>query len=143
MGSRTRPGSQELQTLADAALTDLAFVQVAGSSVADHHRISLRDLAPTTVWLLRGVPGRVGHMSTGTFLDLWWDPRSRLARTPLPGYLGQADPVAQDLPDPNLLLRSPRICGSGLRYDIEIISGTLPRHTGACVLFLGSGTPPA
>jgi len=128
-----------MQLLVDAAPTHLALIQVAGSAAADVHRLTLRDLSPTTIWLLQGAPRRIGHMSTGTFLDLWSDPGSRLGGSALPAHIGLADPEVQRLPDPSLLLRSPRISGSGIQYDIELLSGSLPGHTGACVLFLGPG----
>jgi hypothetical protein len=141
MGSRTRPGSQQLQVLVDAALTDLVLIQVAAASSADAHRLILRDLAPTTIWMLQGPVERIGHLSTGTFLDLWWDVGSGLSDSSLPAVLGRADAEGQCLPDPRFLLRSPRIRGSGIQYDIEWVSGSAPGHTGACVLFLGPGRP--
>lgn len=131
-----------MQLLVDAAPTQLVLIQVAGSAIADLHRLSLRDLSPTTIWLLRGSPASMGHMSTGTFLDLWWNPDSGLAGSRLPAVLGQADPEVQRRPDPNVLLGAPRISGSGLQYDIELLSGSLPGHTGACILFLGPGRHP-
>lgn len=139
MGSRTRPGSRELQELADVARTDLVLIQVASAFVADHHHLTLRDLSPTTIWLLDGPTRRIGHLSTGTFLDLWWDPCSGLGTSSLPALLGRAAPEAEHVPDPILMLRSPRINGAGIQYDVEEISGTLPSHSGACVLFLGPG----
>ena len=141
MGSRTRPGSQQLQVLVDAALTDLVLIQVAAASTSDAHRLTLRDLAPTTIWMLQGPVRRIGHLSTGTFLDLWWDPRSGLSDSPLPAVLGRADREGQRFPDPSFLLRSPRISGSGIQYDIDRLSGPGPGRTGACVLFLGPGRP--
>lgn len=141
MGSRTRPGSKQMQVLVDAARTDLVLIQVASAFVADHHRLTLVGLAPTTIWLLDDTTRRIGHLSTGTFLDLWWDAQSGLGGSSVPALLGRADPEAQDLPDPALLLRSPRISGSGIQYDAEVVSGTLPSHSGACVLFLGPVRP--
>lgn len=137
MGSRTAPGSDEMRRLADAALTRVLFIQVAGACVVAHHRLTVQDLAPTTIWLLEDPSLRVGHLSTGTFLDLWWDPRSGLGDSALPAALGQADPGAQRFPDPHLMLRSPRISGSGIQYDIEGSTGELPERCGACVLFVG------
>lgn len=141
MGSRTRPGSQQLQVLVDAALTDLVLIQVAAASTSDAHRLTLADLAPTTIWMLQGPVRRIGHLSTGTFLDLWWDPRSGLSDSSLPAVLGRAAPEGQGLPDPSFVLRAPRISGSGIQYDIEWQAGSAPGHTGACVLFLGPGRP--
>lgn len=141
MGSRTQPGSQQLQALVDAAVTDLILIQVAAASSSDAHRLTLSDLSPTTIWILQGPVQRIGHLSTGTFLDLWWDVRSGLSDSSLPAVLGRADAEGQFLPDPRFLLRAPRISGSGIQYDIEGLSGSAPSHTGACVLFLGPGRP--
>lgn len=139
MGSRTVPGSEQLRVLADAALTHVLFIQVAASCLVAHHRLIVQDLAPTTIWLMEDLSRRVGHLSTGTFLDLWWDPRSGLGESALPAVLGQADPAAQRFPDPHLLLRSPRISGSGIQYEIEGTTGNLPDRCGACILFIGHG----
>lgn len=142
MSTQTRPGSRELTALARAALTDVTFIQVAREARVDGHRLTLLDLAPTTIWLLARPTERVGHMATGTFLDLWWDPASRLGSAALMADLGQADPEASTVDPCIFRVSAPRISGSGLRFDLEVLSGALPPHSGACVLFVGPGGHP-
>lgn len=141
VSSRTQPGSRELAALTASARSDARFVQVAGAAVVSGHRLALEDLAPTTVWLLNGAPTTLGHMATGTFLDLWWDPASGLATSALHAVLGRADADTQLLGDTVLRVWAPRIVGSGIQYDMEVLNGALARRTGACVLFLGPGDP--
>jgi hypothetical protein len=140
--SRTRPGSPELATLSSVALTDVTFVQIAGGARIDGHRLSLLDLAPTTIWLLSGLRQRIGHMATGTFLDLWWDSDSGLREAALMAELGQADPDATFVGDSLFRVRAPRIRGAGIQFDLEILCGSLPGRCGACVLFMGPGQHP-
>lgn len=126
--------------LAHAALADLTFVQVAAGAHLDGLRLTLLDLSPTTVWLRGARPERMGYMATGTFLDLWWSDESGLGPTFLRADLGPADPeVATSIP-PVFGVGAPRICGSGLQYDVEALDGVPARQCGACVLFVGPGS---
>lgn len=139
VSTRTRPGSKEFDSLTRSARSAVTFVQVARAAVFQGDKLTLEDLEPTTIWLAHDLGRRVGHMATGTFLDLWWHYDSGLAHTSLRGVLGRADPDAQLLGDAVLRLRDPRISGSGLQYDAVLQNGSLAATTGACVLFLGPG----
>lgn len=139
VSTRTRPGSREFLRLVGSARTAVTFVQVARAVAFGGGRLTLTDLEPTTVWMAHDDGGRVGHMATGTFLDLWWDPGSGLPGVALRGVLGRADPDAQLFGDAVLRVRSPHISGSGLQYDAELLNGAMAGTAGACVLFLGPG----
>ena len=140
--SRTQPGSQELAELVTCARTAVTFVQVAGGASADAHGLTLWDLSPSTIWIRHGTPPRVGHLATGTFLDLWWDAGSGLSSSWLRAVLGQANPDAQVLGSPVLWVSSPQISGSGLCYVTDLQEGVLPLDIGSCMLFLGPGYRP-
>jgi len=140
--TRTQPGSQELAELVRHARTAVTFVQVAGGARADAHGLTLSDLSPSTIWILHDTPHRVGHLATGTFLDLWWDAGSGLSSSWLRAVLGQADPDAQVLGSPVLWVSSPQISGSGLTYESDRLGDALPRDVGSCMLFLGPGSRP-
>ena len=139
VSTRTRQGSREFLRLVSSARTAVTFVQVARAAAFVGGALTLQDLEPTTIWLAHDQGERVGHMATGTFLDLWWHPESGLGSVALPGVLGRADPDAQLFGDAILRLRAPCISGSGLQYDAELLNGALAGTAGACVLFLGPG----
>lgn len=139
VSSRTRPEGPDFRSLIRSARTAVTFVQVARAAVLVGPRLTLEGLEPTTVWLAHDQGERLGHMATGTFLDIWWHPDSGLASGALRGVLGRADPDVQLLGDAVLRLRAPRISGSGLQYDAEVVNGALASSAGACVLFLGPG----
>lgn len=114
------------------------FVQMARGLHLRHGALRLDDLAPSTIWILHPSSELVGQFSTGEFLDLWcvlYDaPRNRAPRA----RLTLLDPDAQLLGDPVLLVSSPRISGSGLTYDVKVLSGVIPEDSGSCVLFIDS-----
>jgi hypothetical protein len=139
VSTRIRTGSPDFLALARSARNAVTFVQIARAAAMSKNQLTLEDLEPTTVWMADGQRERVGHMATGTFLDLWWCPESGLAASALRAALGRADPDAQLLGDPLLRLRAPRISGSGLRYDVEVLNGSWAGRAAACVLFLGPG----
>ena len=137
--ARTRPGGREFASLVRTARTATTFAQIARGAAFHRGLLTLEDLQPTTIWLTHDPEPRVGHMATGTFLDLWFHPESGLAATGLRAVLGRADPDAQLLGDAVLRVRNPRISGSGLQYDAWLCAGSVPRRVGSCVLFLGPG----
>jgi hypothetical protein len=119
----------------------LTYVQLARSLHVDGQVLTLENLAPSTVWLLSGAEEQVGNIATGTFLDLWWEPTSGLSSTLPRAVLALAAAEAQVLGDSVMLLSSPRISGSGIQYDVEVLEGVLPGRSGACVLYIGPVDP--
>jgi hypothetical protein len=124
-------------TVEGAALT---FIQVARGMRYDGSTLALVDLAPTTPYVSSGRPV-LGHVTTGAFLDIWvrdlllWsDDRSRSC------VLSLADPTIAPMSDVLLRLCDPRIHGTGLRYSVSAIAGTLPESSGACVLYVNAGS---
>ena len=113
------------------------FVQVARGMQWSGHSLTLIDLAPGTIYVSPST-GLLGVFSTGDFLDAW----SRM----LPGGQGPRafavvslmDACRTLLGDAELLVSAPTICGDGLRYTAELLSGILPGSSGACVLFIGA-----
>jgi hypothetical protein len=136
VSARRRSGPREVhdELLTDARL--VTYVQLARGLHYDQGALRLEDLAPSTIWVRRGGTTTVGQVSTGAFLDLWWDsPDGPSAHAPR-ARLTLLDPDAHLLGDPNLRLSGPRITGSGITYDVESVSGVIPSGSGACVLFI-------
>lgn len=113
---------------------EAVFVQVARAMSYDSGRLTLVDLAPSTIYVTVIRPGEVGYLPTGEFLDRWmrWQHAHRDDRTH--GVLSLLDADSRVAGDAHLLLAAPRIQGSGLAYRAELIRGVLPSTSGACVL---------
>jgi hypothetical protein len=128
------------QDRGDTAPT-LTYVQVARGLTFDGATLELLDLAPVTVCVAPAPGCSLAHVTTGAFLDLWWatdDPAvgERWRR----GVVSLVDPEHRPSLDALVRLRRPRIHGSGLRYDVELVEGVLPPSSGSCVLFVHPAT---
>lgn len=131
---RSPPREAVDELLTDAPL--VTYVQLARGLHFDNGALRLDDLAPSTIWVRRGGTTKLGQISTGTFLDLWWDsPDGPTAHAPR-ARLTLLDPDAHLLGDPILSLKGPRITGSGITYDVDIVAGVIPSDSGSCVLFV-------
>lgn len=121
---------------APPGLPGVTYVQLARGLRCARGALRLEQLAPATIWVLDEPTTTVGQMSTGAFLDLWWQPHEG---TGAPSPIARLRLLGADthlLPDPLLLVRAPRISGSGLTYDVEVLSGVVPGRAGGCVLFI-------
>ena len=100
---------------------DDTFVFVARGMVADDAVLDLVDLAPSTIRIRWSGGHDVSYLSTGQFLDHWLSRRTAATRARfglLRAHKLTGNPVG-------LLVRDPRIVGSGIRW-------TLAPPTAAC-----------
>jgi hypothetical protein len=113
------------------------FVHIAPNLQFDGRRLTLVDVAPSTIWR-SGADAELGYLPTGAFLDRWAErdrvlgPGSGCMR----GSLSLLDPDASVVGSAVLELSRPRMSASGLTYDAQVVDGMVPGASGACVLFL-------
>ena len=124
-----------------ACLIGATFVQTARGIRVDRGALTLVELAPATLFVGAGPAADLGHVSTGEFLDCWPDAVEAVAAAPI-GVLSLLDAAARLTGDAVMTLRRPRIAAAGLRYEMELLRGTLPTSSGAAVLFVNPSTTP-
>jgi len=119
----------------------ITVIQVARGMEYDGTTLALVDLAPTMPYVALTAAPFLGHIATGAFLDLWVsDGSATEERTARPCVLSLADATLSPNSDALLLLRHPRIHGTGLKYAVALVGGSLPASSGSCVLFVNAGT---
>lgn len=120
------------------------FVHIAPHLRFDGARLTLVDVAPSTIWLSQGDPRQLTYLPTGAYLDRWAEleqgrgPEGGRVR----GTLSLLDADARIPGRAVLELSGPRMRASGLAYDVRVVEGIVPTHSGACVLFLEWDEPP-
>lgn len=111
---------------------DDTFVFVARGMVADDAVLDLVDLAPSTIRIRWSGGHDVSYLSTGQFLDHWLSRRTAATRARfglLRAHKLTGNPVG-------LLVRDPRIVGSGIRWTLAHADCRVLRESGSCVLVL-------
>jgi hypothetical protein len=111
------------------------FVQLARGVTGKADTLMLDGIAPTTLYFSDRPERVVGHMTTAQFLDQWTVGPDSFESDPPNGVLSFADESGQ-LEDTVVVLRSPSLEGDSLRYDIEVLDGTVPPAAGPCTLFI-------
>jgi hypothetical protein len=119
------------------------YVQVAGRAVFDGSSFTLLDLAPATVFVTEPPDATVGYLSTGPFLDRWYEESSGARTHAVSAVLSFLDPDRAQAPEAGLLLSLPRIRETGVEYQARVVVGDLPFTAGACVLFINPPMTPA
>lgn len=115
------------------------YAHVARGLLFAGRALTLVDLAPSTIWASSTPTSALGYLPTGAFLDLWAQRAQHLAHPGscrVRGTLSLLDPDAHLAGDAVLTLANPRVTEAGLTYDADILTGLVPEHSGACVLFL-------
>ena len=141
--ARRRPAhpSGKAQATAESEIDEPAaqptYVQVARGMRWSGRSLTLIDLAPGTIYVSPST-GLLGVLSTGEFLDAWSRIRPGGQAASTLAVVSLMDACRTLLGDAELLVSEPTICGDGLRYTAELISGILPGRSGASVLFIGA-----
>ncbi|EGV18689.1 hypothetical protein ThimaDRAFT_2107 [Thiocapsa marina 5811] len=110
------------------------FVQSAEGVTFSDGRLTLTGVSPITV-LFSDRPDRLaGHMTTASFVPFWDEGDNSFASDPPNANLSVLDGDAMQ--DIVVELRSPRLTGSDLSYEVSVLEGELPAVGGPASLFI-------
>ena len=113
------------------------FVQTAEGIESDGQLLTLRGITPSTLYFSDRPKRVVGHMSTADFVDLWAIGDNSFEADPPNAVLAFLAPGADAPDDAVVVLKEPNLDGAGgLVCSIELLSGTVPTHTGPVTLFI-------
>lgn len=99
--------------------------------------LRLRNVSPSTLFFTDRPVRMAGHYHTQQeFLKLWSEGPDSFAKNPPNATLSTVEPGQADLHNVVVNIRNPRMQGNDLVYDFKLIEGTLPKASGASVLFI-------
>lgn len=133
------PAADAQTPVSKPAGVQLLFVQSARTAEIskDGMRLTLKGLAPTTLYF-SDRPARIaGHYRTDEYLQFWKGGQDSFLKDPPNATLSAFEPGQDDLIDVVVTLRNARVSGDQISYDIKVISGQLPpRPVGPVSLFI-------
>lgn len=113
---------------------DLLFVQNSRSVSFGDGTMTLRGVSDSTIAFSDRPERLAGSMPTSQFVPMWSEGRDSFLKDPPNATLSVlGDDTVSSLV---VVLRNPRLAGSNLTYDIEILEGAPPKHDGAASLFI-------
>ena len=113
------------------------FVQTAAEASVEANVLTLLDATRSTLYFSDRPERVVGHVTTEMFVDLWDEGQNSFSEDPPNAVLAFLEP-GDDVPeDVVTVIRNPRMEGTSLSYDIEVLEGTMPAHAkGGVTLFI-------
>jgi len=125
-------------TPATAQMAELLFVQnaTAVELSGDGRTLTLRNLSPTTLFFSDRPVRIAGHYRTDEYLEFWKNGPDSFLKDPPNATLSVFQKGKDELSDTVVTLRKPRLSGSDLIYEVNVISGTLPPGGGPASLFI-------
>lgn len=112
------------------------FVQTAQGLTTTDGTITLKSIAPSTLYFADRPKREVGHLSSEHFVNVWGEGENSFAADPPNAVLSYLDPKHEFPEDTVVVLRAPRLEGNDLTYSVEVLDGTLPTETGPVALFI-------
>jgi hypothetical protein len=119
---------------AQADEIEALFVQSAAGMTYENGRLTLIDVAPTTL-MFSDRPQRVtGHIPTEEFLDSWGDGDDSFADDPPNAVLSTFS--EEEVNDVVVVLGDPALDGDRFSFQVEILDGEMSATGGASSLFI-------
>jgi hypothetical protein len=118
----------------------LLFVQSAQGSTLENDKLTLKGIAPATIFFSDRPERIAGHLSTKEFVPFWSEGKDSFAANPPNATLSIFSP--DGVQDIVLELRNPQFKGNDLNYDVRLLEGPIPTGRqiaaggGACSLFI-------
>jgi hypothetical protein len=126
--------SSDMQSIVEADEIEALYVQTASRMSYDNGKLTLRNLAPTTLFF-SDRPDRVtGHVTSQDFVESWDKGRDSFASNPPNAALSIFHP--DGVSDVVVVLRSPKLEDGVLTYTVEILDGEMPPTGGPNSLFI-------
>jgi len=110
------------------------FVQTAHNVSFNNGTLTLKGVAPTTLFFADRPKREVGHMTMKDFLKDWNEGKDNFATDPPNAVLSIFD--KDKITDVVIVLSKPRLKDQNLSYDVSILDGEMPAAGGESSLFI-------
>jgi hypothetical protein len=113
----------------------MLFVQSAKGLTVNGGTMTLTGVSPTTIYFSDRPQRMAGHIDNAGFFKRWAKGQDNFKNDPPNATLSSFSPEGTPMTTV-VTLRNPRIEGGNLSYDVEVISGKLPRQSSETALFI-------
>jgi len=112
------------------------FVQSAHGIETTNGTLTLRGVAPSTLYFSDRPQRVTGQMRTADFVELWGAGENSFQDDPPNAVLSFLEPGGEVPEDAVVVLAKPQLSGDALSYSIDVLEGAVPATTGPVSLFI-------
>lgn len=119
----------------EAAKPQFMFVQSAKAASYHDGKLTLKGVAPATVFFSDRPDRIVGHMTTAEFIPFWSQGQDSFLKdnpnASLSVFQANAEPAVVEV-----TLKNPQLSGTDLTYEVTLLSGQVPAQGAEATLFI-------
>jgi hypothetical protein len=120
---------------AGEAKPQFMFVQSAKAASYHDGKLTLKGVAPATVFFSDRPDRIVGHMTTAEFIPFWSQGQDSFLKdnpnASLSVFQANAEPAVVEV-----TLKNPQLAGTDLTYEVTLLSGKVPENGAEATLFI-------
>ncbi|MHB2166443.1 hypothetical protein [Alsobacter sp. R-9] len=131
------PGAKTIGTPASAGrpIPSLAVINAAGARL-DGGKLVLTGVMPTTIVFADRPYRAAGHETTKQFIMQWDEGKDSFAKDPPNATVSVLGSTPGDVADAVVTLKTPRLDGTTLTFDVAVLEGSLAGASGPVALFI-------
>jgi hypothetical protein len=129
------PGAKAIGQAGGSPVPSLAVLNSRGATL-EGGKLTLVGVAPNTI-VFSDRPARIaGHVNTADFISQWDEGRDSFAKDPPNATISVLGADGTTVDDAVVVLKSPKIEGENLTFDVSVLEGSLVGAKGSAALFI-------
>ena len=129
------PGQKAIGQAGGSPVPSLAVLNSHGATL-EGNKLTLVGVAPNTI-VFSDRPARMaGHVNTAHFISQWDEGRDSFAKDPPNATISVLGADGTTVDDAVVVLKSPKIEGENLTFDVSVLEGSLVGAKGSAALFI-------
>jgi hypothetical protein len=124
------------QAATKSAEPALLFVQTANGLSFNDGKLTLTDIAPTTIYFSDRPERMAGHIANAGFFRRWAKENESFKADPPNATLSAFRPDGGTPMVAVVTLKNPHVEGNNVSYDVNVLSGQIPKQSSQAALFI-------
>jgi hypothetical protein len=131
----SHPAKKTIGSSKNDMVASLAVLNAKGASL-DGNKLTLTGVSPNSIVFADRPVHAAGHVLTAHFIKEWDEGAESFAKSPPNATISVFSPDGSEVMDAVVVLKSPKLDGDTLTFDVSVLEGDLTGASGAAALFI-------
>ena len=131
----SHPASKTIGASSSEMVASLGVINADGASL-EGNKLTLTGVSPNTIVFADRPVRAAGHVLTAHFLREWDEGQESFAKTPPNATISVFSKDGTSVKDAVVILKSPKLEGDKLTFDVSVLEGDLEKIDGPAALFI-------
>jgi hypothetical protein len=131
----SHPAKKSIGSSSNEMVPSLAVLNAAGASL-DGNTLTLTGVSPNSIVFADRPIRAAGHVLTAHFIREWDEGAESFAKSPPNATISVLSKEGDSVKDAVVVLKSPKLDGDKLTFDVSVLEGDLTGADGAAALFI-------